>query len=60
MFAREEAAKQSPYPELRMKTWIPNTDRHASLAGATVPVDSDWGGITPGSQPGCACSMTVT
>jgi HK97 family phage portal protein len=60
VFAREEAAKQSPFPERRLKTWVPDTARHANLAGASVPLGQTWGGIVPGSQPNCKCSMTIT
>jgi HK97 family phage portal protein len=60
VFARQEAAKQSPTPERRMQTWVANTKRHGRLAGATVPLGETWGGITPGSQPNCACTMTIS
>jgi HK97 family phage portal protein len=59
VFARTEAAKQAPFPEHRLKVWVANTERHASLNGAAVALDSDWGGISPGSEPHCMCSMTV-
>jgi hypothetical protein len=60
-FARTEAAKQSPGFEQRVKTWIPNTTRHASFAGETVPVGDDWpAGFAPGAAPGCKCSMSIT
>jgi len=59
VFARKEAAKQSPTPQFRMKTWIADTQRHAALDGVSVPLDSDWGGIEPGSEPNCACSVSI-
>jgi hypothetical protein len=60
-FARDEAAKQAPGYESRVKTWIPNTTRHASYAGQTVPVDANWpAGFAPGAAPGCKCSMSIT
>jgi HK97 family phage portal protein len=59
-FAREEAAKQSPGYESRVKTWIPNTTRHASHAGETVPIGANWpAGFAPGSAPGCRCTMSI-
>lgn len=60
IFARAEAAKQSPGYSQRMQTWIADTDRHADLDGVTVPVGSDWGGIEPGSEPNCACSVSIS
>lgn len=60
VFARTEAAKQAPNPERRVKTWVANTDRHAGLNGATVSLESDWGGIEPGSEPGCKCSAVIS
>jgi HK97 family phage portal protein len=60
-FARDEAAKQSPGYEQRVKSWIPNTTRHASFAGQTVPVGANWpAGFAPGAAPGCKCSMSIT
>jgi hypothetical protein len=59
VFARVEAAKQAPNPELRTKTWVANTDRHAAMAGATVPVNQSFGGIEPGSEPGCKCTAVI-
>ncbi len=59
VFARREAAKQGPTPELRRQTWIADTERHAELDGVSVPLDSDWGGIEPGSEANCACSASV-
>jgi hypothetical protein len=60
-FAREEAARQSPGYEQRVKTWIPNTKRHAQFGGTTVPIGADWpAGFAPGSAPGCKCSQSIT
>lgn len=60
IWAREEAARQSPGYERRVKTWIPHTDRHAGFGGQTVPVGADWpAGFAPGSAPGCQCSMSI-
>lgn len=59
-WAREEAARQSPDTEHRVKIWIADTQRHAEFGGDTVPLDSDWpAGFAPGSAPGCRCSMAV-
>ncbi|HVJ27787.1 MAG TPA: phage portal protein [Vicinamibacterales bacterium] len=59
-WAREEAARQAPGTEQRVKVWIPNTNRHAEFGGDTVPLGSDWpAGFAPGSAPGCACSMAI-
>jgi len=61
MWAREEAAKQSPEPESRVKTWVPDTQRHAEFGGMTVPLGSRWpAGFAPGTAPGCRCTMTIT
>lgn len=60
VFARREAAKQSPTPHLRMQTWIADTARHGDLDGVSVPLDSDWGGIEPGSEPNCACGVSIS
>jgi HK97 family phage portal protein len=60
LFARTEAAKQAPNPDRRLKTWVADTDRHASLNGASVPLDRDWGGISPGSQPNCKCTAVIS
>jgi len=61
MWAREEAAKQSPEPESRVKTWVPDTQRHAEFGGMTVPLGSSWpAGFAPGTAPGCRCTMTIT
>lgn len=57
--ARMEAAKQAPFPEHRLKQWIPDTERHASLAGAVVPLDKSFGGIEPGSEPNCKCTLSI-
>lgn len=59
VFARVEAAKQAPGAEHRTKTWIANTARHGNLHGATVGLDSSWGGISPGSQANCRCSAAI-
>lgn len=59
-FARREAAKQAPGTGARLQTWVADTDRHAALEGVSVPLDSDWGGISPGSEPNCACSVAIT
>jgi HK97 family phage portal protein len=59
--ARLEAARQSPFPERRQKTWIAHTERHAAYDGVTVPLGADWpGGFAPGSPPNCRCSMTIS
>jgi HK97 family phage portal protein len=59
-WAREEAARQSPGTENRVKVWIPNTQRHAEFAGMTVPLGELWpAGFAPGGAPGCRCSMAV-
>ena len=59
-WAREEAARQSPGTESRVKVWIPNTARHAEFGGTTVPLGADWpAGFAPGSVPGCACSQAI-
>lgn len=60
VFARKEAAKQSPEPERRNMTWVANTERHADLNGKSVPLGADWGGIEPGSEPNCACSAVIS
>lgn len=56
-FARKEAGRQVG---ARYQTWIADTDRHAELDGVSVPIDGDWGGITPGSEPNCACTSEIT
>jgi HK97 family phage portal protein len=60
MFARQEAAKQAPSPELRTKTWVSNTDRHSELSGVTVPLNSSFGGLEPGSAPNCRCTAVIS
>jgi HK97 family phage portal protein len=60
-WAREEAARQSPSPEHRVKTWIADTDRHAEFDGTTVPIGADWpAGFAPGTAPGCACTESIS
>jgi HK97 family phage portal protein len=59
-WAREEAARQSPDTERRVKVWIPDTQRHAEFGGDTVPLSGEWpAGFAPGSAPGCKCSMAI-
>jgi len=59
-WARQEAARQTPGGDQRMKTWIADTDRHAEFDGDTVPVDADWpAGFAPGGAPNCACTMSI-
>jgi HK97 family phage portal protein len=60
-WAREEAARQSPGSQNRLKTWVADTTRHAEFDGDTVPIGADWpAGFAPGSAPGCRCTSTVT
>jgi hypothetical protein len=60
-WSRMEAARQSPGTEHRVKTWIPNTQRHAEFAGDTVAFGDDWpAGFAPGSAPGCGCTMAIS
>jgi HK97 family phage portal protein len=60
LWARTEAARQSPDTEGRVKTWIPNTERHAQFGGQSVPLGANWpAGFAPGSAPGCRCSMSI-
>lgn len=60
-WAREEAARQSPKAEARVKTWIADTNRHAEFDGDTVPLGADWpAGFAPGTAPGCACSESIS
>jgi len=60
-WAREEAARQAPGAEDRVKTWVPNTKRHAQFGGQTVPLGADWpAGFAPGSAPGCRCTLSIT
>lgn len=59
-WAREEAARQSPDTEHRVKVWIPDTQRHAEYAGQTVPLDAKWpAGFAPGGAPGCRCTQAI-
>jgi hypothetical protein len=59
-WAREEAARQSPHTEHRVKIWIPDTQRHAEFGGETVPLGDPWpAGFAPGTAPGCRCSMAI-
>ena len=58
-FGRKEGAKQAPGASRRSQRWVANTDRHAELDGAEVPLDQDWGGITPGSTPNCGCGVDI-
>jgi HK97 family phage portal protein len=59
-WAREEAARQSPDAEHRVKTWIADTNRHAEFDGDTVPVGAEWpSGFAPGTVPGCACTQSI-
>jgi len=60
-FARDEAAKQSPFYEGRVKSWIADTERHAEFDGDTVQIGEDWpAGFAPGSAPGCKCSASIS
>jgi HK97 family phage portal protein len=60
-WAREEAARQSPDVEHRVKTWIADTARHAEFDGDTVPLGDDWpAGFAPGAAPGCACTQGIS
>jgi HK97 family phage portal protein len=60
-WAREEAARQSPGFQGRVKTWIADTARHAEFDGDTVPVDADWpAGFAPGGAPNCACTLSIS
>ena len=58
-FGRKEGALQAPQADRRLQRWVANTDRHADLDGTAVPIDSDWGGITPGSTPNCGCAVDI-
>jgi hypothetical protein len=59
-WAREEAARQSPGTEQRVKIWIADTARHEEFAGLTVPLGADWpSGFAPGGAPGCRCSQAI-
>ena len=60
-WAREEAARQSPGFQGRVKTWIADTARHAEFDGDTVPIEADWpAGFAPGGAPNCACTLSIT
>jgi HK97 family phage portal protein len=60
-WAREEAARQSPSGDHRVKTWVADTNRHAEFDGDTVPIGSDWpAGFAPGTAPGCACTQSIS
>jgi HK97 family phage portal protein len=60
-WAREEAARQSPKAETRVKTWVADTNRHAEFDGDTVPLGDDWpAGFAPGTAPGCACTQSIS
>jgi HK97 family phage portal protein len=60
MFARYEAARQSPHTEHRMKTWVADTDRHGEFNGETVGLDEDFSaGFEPGTAPNCRCTASV-
>jgi len=60
-WAREEAARQSPGADHRVKTWIADTSRHAEFDGDTVALGDDWpAGFAPGTAPGCACSQSIS
>jgi HK97 family phage portal protein len=59
-WAREEAARQSPSPEGRVKTWVADTQRHAEFDGDTVALGDDWpAGFAPGTAPGCMCTQVI-
>ena len=61
IFARLEAARQAPSYELRRKTWVADTERHAEVDGETIPIDGDFSiGFGPGSAPNCRCSLSIT
>jgi hypothetical protein len=65
VWAREEAAKKhAPFPESRVKTWIPHTDRHAELGGKSVPLRQSWEfeghKLEPGSAVNCACTLVIS
>lgn len=60
-WAREEAARQAPGTEGRVKTWVADTERHAEFDGTTVALGAPWpAGFAPGSAPGCRCTQTIT
>jgi hypothetical protein len=59
-WAREEAARQSPGAENRMKVWVADTTRHAEFDGDSVPLGADWpAGFAPGTAPGCRCTAVI-
>jgi HK97 family phage portal protein len=59
-WAREEAARQSPDYDRRVKVWVADTQRHAEFDGMAVPLGEDWpAGFAPGSAPGCRCTQTI-
>jgi hypothetical protein len=60
-WAREEAARQSPDTDRRVKIWIADTQRHAKFNGQTVALGDNWpAGFAPGSAPGCKCTQAIT
>jgi len=61
IWARQEAARQSPHSHLRQETWVRDTERHAAYDGKSVGLGQKWaGGITPGSTPGCRCTAVIS
>lgn len=61
IWARQEAARQSPDVGRRQETWVKDTERHASLDGKSVALGGVWpGGLRPGSSPGCRCTSTIS
>jgi HK97 family phage portal protein len=59
-WAREEAARQSPFPENRVKIWIADTSRHGEFDGMTVALGDDWpAGFAPGGAPNCRCTQMI-
>jgi hypothetical protein len=59
-WAREEAARQSPDTDRRVKVWVADTTRHAEFDGQTVALGADWpAGFAPGTAPGCRCTMAI-
>jgi len=60
IWARMEAARQSPDTEHRVKIWVPDTQRHAEFGGQTVPLGDPWpAGFAPGTAPGCKCTAAI-
>jgi hypothetical protein len=61
IWARDEAARQSPGYDQRVKTWVAHTERHAEFDGTTLAIgDEAWpAGFAPGGAPGCMCTMTI-